>query len=88
MTNRRIVGLIVAWAISLVGVGVWAQGGQGQGQVALPFRVVPNPPIGGQDIRFQPKDRKPVNGGKALVGRFQVRDGDTWYDVVLEPAVK
>jgi len=77
MNRRLIVGLCAAWIVSLVGVGLWAQGD---------LQRVPTPtegqPVGdvisGENIGFQ-RLAAPTQAGK-VVGRWMVRVNGKWVE--------
>ena len=79
MTIRTGVAVGLVWAITLVGVALWAQGGtiiEGP-QLQPPKRII----LSGDDIGFQatlPVQQRPGNGAKYVRGALMVRIDGEW----------
>ena len=89
MKIRRTLVLAIAWVVSLLGVGLWAQGiGGGQmvvpGQPGQPTRALSyGEPVGdiitGDSIGFQRVVAPPNKEGR-VVGKLMVKINDQWYE--------
>jgi hypothetical protein len=73
-------GLVVAWAMSLIAVGAWAQASktivEGPG-LQPPQRII----LAGDNIGFQasfPVQQRPGNGAKYVRGALMVRINGEW----------
>ena len=80
----RVFAIAVLWALSLVGVSVWAQGQRDvPAQPAVPGEVIPfganvGGIISGEDIGFQPV-RDNAGQGK-IAGKLMVRVNGRWLE--------
>ncbi len=88
MRTRHIV-VAILWVISLVGVGVLAQGGAGANQTpaqrpALPGGA-PGPVLSGENIGFQPIGPQDRDGRQG--GRFVVKVQGQWVPVYSAPMI-
>jgi hypothetical protein len=78
MTFSRRAALAVVWALSLVGVGVWARAEQQAPPPPQPPVVLPGPPVlSGENIGF----RVHRTLGDTRIGRLVVRVDGRWVDV-------
>lgn len=82
MRNRKWVFVAVAWATSLVGVGLWAQETKRAPEVV----VKPGQPYGevftGADIGFQRVAGTPDHEGR-IPGRWLVKVNGQWVETML-----
>lgn len=89
MKVRTLVVIGIVWAVSLVGVGLWAQGTQG-GMTVRPAPPVTGRPIGpiisGENIGFQQVAGAPDRPGQ-VTGNLMVRINGEWLEVVSAPRV-
>jgi hypothetical protein len=80
----------VVWALSLLGVGLWAQGRQAVPPVLVPVQPgqqwvpiqpgQPGPPtVTGGDIGFQPMSQPDKDG--RVSGRWMVKIDGEWHEV-------
>jgi hypothetical protein len=75
MTSSRRAALIIVWALSLAGVGVWARA---EGQPQQPPVITVGPEVvSGENLGFR------VHGmrGDTRIGRLVVRVDGKWVDV-------
>lgn len=82
MTMRRLLVSGLVWALSLVGVGVWAQGGAAPQPVAIQFPgpgSAPGEIISGEDIGFQLVPGRHSSEG-TIVGKLMVRVNGQWLE--------
>jgi hypothetical protein len=80
----RMFAIAVLWALSLVGVSVWAQGGivrpaaPGRAQEIIPYGANMGDVISGADIGFQ-RISAPSEPGK-IAGKLVVRVNGRWLE--------
>lgn len=90
MKVRTLVVTAIVWAVSLVGVGVWAQGSQSEKLTVVPMPRQTGIPIGqiitGDNIGFQQVAGPPDRPGQ-VTGNILVRIDGQWYEVVSPPRV-
>jgi hypothetical protein len=84
MSRRLVVVVSLLWAASLVSVGLWAQGRQGEKPEGLEIR--PRQAFGavisGEDIGFQPV-AGPSSRPGTITGRLVVRVNGEWLEVTF-----
>lgn len=91
MRTRHIV-VAILWTASLLGVGVWAQGGAGANQVPAPVQrpalpgATQGPVLSGENIGFQPIGPQDDPDGR-LRGRFVVKVQGQWVPVYSAPTI-
>lgn len=89
MNIRKVVAVALAWALSLVGAGLWAQGAQG-GAVKPPRTIETGKPIGevitGANIGFQ-RIANPSDRSGQVTGRIVVKIDGEWKEVVSSPGI-
>ena len=73
MRRARLFVVALVWAASLLGVGMWAQGGQ-SGPIAS------HTVISGENIGFQ-RSGLPPSGG-TVTGRLVVKVDGQWFEAV------
>ena len=84
MRIRKSVAVAVVWGLSLVGVGLWAQGSQTGGVRPAPT-IQTGQPVGsiitGENIGFQ---RVATSGDRAgqVTGRLVVKIDGVWKEIV------
>jgi hypothetical protein len=83
MSTRKAAVVALAWALSLLGVGLWAQDGRGQAPPEIAPMVLNGqaygPVITGPDIGFQRLAGTPERNGK-ITGRFVVKVNGQWVE--------
>ena len=91
MMRRRVVfAIALAWIVSLVAVGLWAQS-QAPGRTVIEGPGFAPPPmviLSGQDIGFQtrlPVLQRPGQGAKYLLGALMVRVNGEWVYAEIWP---
>jgi len=72
MRQAKVSAIVLIWAASLLGVGLWAQGNK-------PLPILANEVVSGDDIGFQ-RSALPSNG--TVKGRFVVKVDGYWYEAV------
>lgn len=89
MSIRKLAAVALAWALSLVGVGLWAQGAQG-GAVKPPRTIETGKLIGdiitGENIGFQRIASTSERSGQ-VTGRIMVKIDGEWREVVPAPGI-
>jgi hypothetical protein len=81
MNIRHVVALAFAWAISLVGVGLWAQGGTQKPGIAVQTGEPYGEIITGENIGFQHVAGQRDREGR-VAGRLMVRINGEWFETV------
>jgi hypothetical protein len=81
MKAGKTLAVAVVWSASLIGVGLWAQGG---GQRVTPAPVIQSgqpvgPIITGENIGFQRLAAHPDRDGK-ITGVFKIRIDGEWFE--------
>jgi hypothetical protein len=89
MRTRHIV-VAILWVVSLLGVGVWAQGGAGANQTPVQRPALPGgttgPVLSGDNLGFQPIGPQDDPDGR-LRGRFVVKVQGQWVPVYSAPTI-
>jgi hypothetical protein len=97
MKTRKALLVGFVWAISLLGVGLWAQSGGGanarqpQSPIVRPAPVVRpgqavGPIITGNNLGFQPIATLPDPSGR-IAGEFMVKINGQWHKTTTVPEV-
>jgi len=91
MKDRRVL-VAVLWLSSLLGVGLWAQGGAGANQrQASPPVYDPGAPIGppitGENLGFQRVAAHEIADDR-ITGYFVVKVQGRWIPVTIAPVVR
>ena len=83
MKSSRMLVLVVAWAASLLGVGLWAQAGTGWKEAPVIQMGQPHGDIiTGADIGFQ-RIAAPAERDGKIAGRLMVRINGQWSEVTF-----
>lgn len=78
MTFSRRAALVIAWAVSLAGVGIWVRAEQQEPPPQPPPLVLPGPQVlSGENLGFRVHGRR----GDTRIGRLVVRVDGKWVDV-------
>ena len=89
MNIRKLVTVALVWALSLVGVGLWAQGAK-VGAVKPPQTIETGKPIGdiitGENIGFQRIANTSDRYGQ-VTGRIVVKIDGEWKEIVSAPGI-